>query len=110
MAAPSAPGPLSRYRRGWVLAVALLAMWCAAGPAAADHRATGRVPAAGQRPVGAPSFTGTAPARSAPAATPTKPLVFMGLGTMAGLTVVAGAALIASARRRRGPAPPTDRC
>ncbi|MEV7465685.1 hypothetical protein AB0O20_04100 [Streptomyces kronopolitis] len=110
MAARSAPGSLNRYRLGQALAVALLAMWCAAGPAAAAHRGAVRVPAAGQRPAGVPVFTATAPARSAPVTTPTKPLVFMGLGTMAGLTVVAGAALVASARRRRSSAPPTDRC
>ncbi|WP_433859517.1 hypothetical protein [Streptomyces kronopolitis] len=110
MAARSAPGPLNRYRLGPVLAVALLAMWCAAGPAAAAHRAAVRVPAAGQRHLAAPVFTAAVPARSAPETTPTKPLVFMGLGTMAGLTVVAGAALVASARRRRGSAPPADRC
>ncbi|WP_128505734.1 hypothetical protein [Streptomyces inhibens] len=50
------------------------------------------------------------PGKPALAATGTKPLVFMGLGTVAGLTVLAGAALVASARRRRGTTPPTDRC
>ncbi|MFI0903216.1 hypothetical protein ACH4TE_06645 [Streptomyces sioyaensis] len=112
MATASAPGTVSRFRRGCVLAVALLAMWCAAGPAAAVvPRAPVREPAAGQRAVGARAFTGAAAARPALAETATtKPLVFMGLGTMAGLAVLAGAELIASARRRRDSEPPTDRC
>lgn len=112
MATASAPGALSRFRRGCVLTVALLAMWCAAGPAAAVvPRAPVRVPSVGQRPVGARAFTGAAAARPALAeTTATKPLVFMGLGTMAGLAVLAGAELVASARRRRDSASPTDRC
>ncbi|WP_326616239.1 hypothetical protein OG863_03070 [Streptomyces decoyicus] len=94
MAAPPAPGSPSRLRRGYAVAFLLIALFVTtAGPAAADSRAA----------------TPTAP--RALAATGTKPLVFMGLGTIAGLTVVAAAGLIASVRRRRGAdAPPTDRC
>ncbi|MFD5731429.1 hypothetical protein ACFWIY_01185 [Streptomyces sioyaensis] len=112
MATASAPGTVSRFRLGGVLAVALLALWCAAGQAAAvAPRTPVRAPAAGQRPAAARVFTGTAAARPALAeTTATKPLVFMGLGTMAGLAVLAGAELVASARRRRDSAPPTDRC
>ncbi|WP_432000921.1 hypothetical protein [Streptomyces sioyaensis] len=112
MATASTPGALSRFRHGFALAVALLALWCAAGQAAAvAPRTPVRVPAAGQRPVAARVFTGAAAARPALAeTTATKPLVFMGLGTMAGLAVLAGAELIASARRRRDSAQPTDRC
>ncbi|MGW7491483.1 alpha/beta fold hydrolase [Streptomyces sp. NPDC054786] len=54
--------------------------------------------------------TARSAATPALAATGTKPLVFMGFGTMAGLTVLAGAGLVASARRRRGAGRPADRC
>ncbi|MFI1158935.1 hypothetical protein [Streptomyces sioyaensis] len=112
MATASAPGALSRFRRGCVLTVALLAMWCAAGPAAAVvPRGPVRVPTVGQPPLDARAFAGAAAARPALGETATtKPLVFMGLGTMAGLAVLAGAELIASTRRRRDSAQPTDRC
>ncbi|WP_129297951.1 hypothetical protein [Streptomyces lydicus] len=96
MAAPPAPGPLGRLCRGYLpvaLLTALLVTVCAAaGPASAVGRAA--------RPA----------AKPAEAATGTKPLVFMGFGTMAGLTLLAGAGLVASVRRRRGNGPPADRC
>ncbi|MGW9176831.1 hypothetical protein [Streptomyces decoyicus] len=94
MAAPPAPGSPSRLRRGYAVTFLLIALFfTTAGPAAAYGRAA--------RP--------TAPPASAAASN--KPLVFMGLGTIAGLAVVAAAGLIGSVRRRRGAdAPPTDRC
>lgn len=106
MSAPPAPGPLSRLCRGHLpvalpiaLLVALLAALsvtvCAtAGPAAASTGGRAARPAA----------------EPAEAATGTKPLVFMGFGTMAGLTLLAGAGLVASVRRRRGNGPSADRC
>ncbi|MFG2526832.1 hypothetical protein [Streptomyces sp. NPDC048516] len=110
MAAPPAPNPLSRQSRGYRpvalvsaalspllsgLLVAVFVMVCAAsGPASAS--AVGRA--------------GRPPAKPAEAATGTKPLVFMGFGTMAGLTLLAGAGLVASVRRRRGNGPSADRC
>ncbi|WP_328381660.1 hypothetical protein OHS81_01430 [Streptomyces sp. NBC_00400] len=98
MAAPPAPGPLGRLCRGHLpvaLLTALLVAVCAAfGPASAS--AAGRA----ARPA----------AKPAEAATGTKPLVFMGFGTMAGLTLLAGVGLVANARRRRGNGPPADRC
>ncbi|MFF8371588.1 hypothetical protein ACF05W_22445 [Streptomyces lydicus] len=87
MATSASTARPSRLGRGYVLVAALLTVWC-----------TAAVPA-----VAAPT------ARPAQAAV-TKPLVFMGVGTLAGLTVLAGAALVAGARRRRGPAPPSDPC
>ncbi|KOG47941.1 hypothetical protein [Streptomyces decoyicus] len=94
MAAPPAPGSPSRLRRGYAVTFLLIALFfTTAGPAAAHGGAAG--------PTAPPAL----------AAASTKPLVFMGLGTIAGLAVVAGAGLIASVRRRRGTAaPPTDRC
>ncbi|WP_310727334.1 hypothetical protein [Streptomyces sp. N2A] len=50
--------------------------------------------AAGQRPPAGP------PVRPASAAAGSKPLVFMGLGTVAGLAVLATAGLVTAARRR----------
>ncbi|MFI9354933.1 hypothetical protein [Streptomyces lydicus] len=86
MATSASTARPSRLSRGYVLVAALLTVWC----------------------------TAAVPAVAAPAARPaqavTKPLVFMGVGTLAGLTVLAGAALVAGARRRRGPSPPSDPC
>ncbi|WP_030982479.1 hypothetical protein [Streptomyces sp. NRRL S-1813] len=95
MAAPPAPGSPSLLRRGYAVTFLLIALFVTtAGPATADGGGAAT-------PTAAPAL----------AATGTKPLVFMGLGTIAGLAVVAGAGLIASVRRRRGAdAPPTDRC
>lgn len=92
MAAPPAPGSPSRLRRGYAVTFLLIALcFTTAGPAAARGGAA--------RPAARPALAAS-----------TKPLVFMGLGTIAGLAVVAGAGLIASVRRRRAAdAPPTDR-
>ncbi|MFH8681805.1 hypothetical protein [Streptomyces lydicus] len=87
MATSASPARPSRLGRGCVLVATLLTAWC-----------TTAVPA-----VAAPAAR---PAQAAVA----KPLVFMGVGTLAGLTVLAGAALVTGARRRRGPAPPSDPC
>ncbi|MFH8632489.1 hypothetical protein ACH4CC_21890 [Streptomyces lydicus] len=87
MATPASTARPSRLGRGCVLVAALLTVWC----------------------------TAAVPAVAVPAAKPdraavTKPLVFMGVGTLAGLTVLASAGLVAGARRRRGTAPPSDPC
>ncbi|GAA2305704.1 hypothetical protein Scani_21950 [Streptomyces caniferus] len=65
---------------------------------------------AAQRPLSSRVLTARPAAKPVQAATGTKPLVFMGFGTMAGLTLLAGAGLVSSARRRRGSGPPADRC
>ncbi|GES28081.1 hypothetical protein AB0G60_01850 [Streptomyces angustmyceticus] len=71
---------------------------------------TADVPADAQRPGSATALTSKPAAKPAQAATGTKPLVFMGFGTMAGLTLLAGAGLVSGARRRRGSGPPPGRC
>ncbi|MEW1748742.1 hypothetical protein [Streptomyces angustmyceticus] len=71
---------------------------------------TADVPASAQRSTSTTALTTQPAAKPAQAATGTKPLVFMGFGTMAGLTLLAGAGLVSSARRRRGNSAPADRC
>ncbi|MEU6328239.1 hypothetical protein ABZ851_13290 [Streptomyces sp. NPDC047049] len=93
MTAPPAPGPLGRLCRGH-LPVALLAALLVAVCAAFGSASASAVDRAA-RPAAKPAEGGTG----------TKPLVFMGFGTMAGLTLLAGAGLVASVRRRRATAP-----
>ncbi|MFF8784929.1 hypothetical protein [Streptomyces sp. NPDC015125] len=107
-APPAVPGPLSRLCRGYRLVALLVALLVA--PLAAVCAASGPASAAAQRPRSTTAFTTRTAAKPVQAATGTKPLVFMGLGTMAGLTLLAGAGLVASVRRRRGDGPPADRC
>lgn len=73
-----------RLRRTFAVAATLVALlYAVAAPAAAGQRST-----AGP------------PGRPAHAAAGSKPLVFMGLGTVAGLAVLGTAGLITAARRR----------
>ncbi|MFJ6787907.1 hypothetical protein [Streptomyces angustmyceticus] len=71
---------------------------------------TADVPAGSQRTGSAAALPPEPAAKPAQAATGTKPLVFMGFGTMAGLTLLAGAGLVSGARRRRSNGPPSGRC
>ncbi|MEE4419437.1 hypothetical protein [Streptomyces bugieae] len=84
MSASDPPPPRRRLRRGFAAAATLVALlYAAAAPAAAAQRS----------PAGPPT-------RPALAAAGSKPLVFMGLGTVAGLAVLATAGLITAAHRR----------
>ncbi|GAB7029361.1 hypothetical protein AB0G35_29075 [Streptomyces sp. NPDC021749] len=83
MSASDPPPPRRRLRRTFAVAATLVALLYAVA-----------APAAGQRSAAGP------PGRPAHAAAGSKPLVLMGLGTVAGLAVLGTAGLITAARRR----------